>query len=70
MYLALLFSNLIASNADSLFVRGNYYFDNENDLIIKYLEKVYLESKNLWSNGTIAVKIIDEKVLQNNLYFI
>ena len=29
LYLALLFSNLIASNADSLFVRGNYYFDNE-----------------------------------------
>ena len=31
--------------------------------------KPNLESKNLWSNGTIAVKIIDEKVLQNNLYF-
>ena len=29
LYLALLFSNLIASNADSLFVRGNYYFDDE-----------------------------------------
>jgi tetratricopeptide (TPR) repeat protein len=29
LYLALLFSNLIASNADSLFVRGNYYFDEE-----------------------------------------
>ena len=26
-------------------------------------------SKNLWSNGTIAVKIIEEKVLQSNLYF-
>jgi tRNA U34 5-methylaminomethyl-2-thiouridine-forming methyltransferase MnmC len=31
--------------------------------------KPNLVSKNLWSNGTIAVKIIDEKVLQNNLYF-
>ena len=31
--------------------------------------KPNLESKNLWSNGTIAVKIIDEKVFQNNLYF-
>ncbi len=29
MFLALLFSNLIATNADSLFVRGNYYFDDE-----------------------------------------
>ena len=28
-----------------------------------------LISKNLWSNGTIAVKIIDEKVLESNLYF-
>ncbi len=26
-------------------------------------------SKNLWSNGTIAVKTINEKVLQSNLYF-
>ena len=25
-------------------------------------------SKNLWSNGTVAIKIIDEKNLQNNLY--
>ena len=31
--------------------------------------KPNLVSKNLWSNGTIAVKIINEKVLQNNLYF-
>ena len=31
--------------------------------------KPNLVSKNLWSNGTIAVKIIDEKILQNNLYF-
>ena len=31
--------------------------------------KPNLVSKNLWSNGTIAVKIIEEKVLQNNLYF-
>ena len=31
--------------------------------------KPNLESKNLWSNGTIAVKIIDKKVLHNNLYF-
>ena len=31
--------------------------------------KPNLVSKNLWSNGTIAVKLIDEKVLQNNLYF-
>ena len=31
--------------------------------------KPNLVSKNLWSNGTIAVKIIDEKVLQSNLYF-
>ncbi len=31
--------------------------------------KPNLDSKNLWSNGTIAVKIIEEKVLQNNLYF-
>ena len=31
--------------------------------------KPNLVSKNLWSNGTIAVKIIDKKVLQNNLYF-
>ena len=30
--------------------------------------KPNLVSKNLWSNGTIAVKIIDEKVLQNNFY--
>ena len=30
--------------------------------------KSNLISKNLWSNGTIAVKIIDKKVLQNNLY--
>ncbi len=28
-----------------------------------------LISKNLWSNGTIAIKIIDEKKVQNNLYF-
>ena len=26
-------------------------------------------SKNLWSNGTIAIKIVDEKEVQNNLYF-
>ena len=26
-------------------------------------------SKNLWSNGTIAIKIIDEEVLKSNLYF-
>ena len=31
--------------------------------------KPNLVSKNLWSSGTIAVKIIDEKVLQRNLYF-
>ncbi len=31
--------------------------------------KPNLVSKNLWSNGTIAVKIIDKKILQNNLYF-
>ena len=31
--------------------------------------KPNLVSKNLWSNGTIAVKIIDEKVLKSNLYF-
>ena len=28
-----------------------------------------LVSKNLWSNGTIAVKDIDEEVLKSNLYF-
>ena len=28
-----------------------------------------LVSKKLWSNGTIAIKKIDEKILQNNLYF-
>ena len=26
-------------------------------------------SKNFWSNGTIAIKIIDEENLQNDLYF-
>ena len=26
-------------------------------------------SKNLWSNGTIAIKFVDEKEVQNNLYF-
>ncbi len=31
--------------------------------------KPNLVSKNLWSNGTIAVKIIDKKTIQNNLYF-
>ena len=31
--------------------------------------KSNLISKNLWSNGTIAVKIIDKKAIQNNLYF-
>ena len=31
--------------------------------------KPNLVSKQLWSNGTIAVKLIDEKVLQSNLYF-
>ncbi len=31
--------------------------------------KPNLDSKKLWSNGTIAVKIIDTKVLQSNLYF-
>ena len=31
--------------------------------------KPNLVSKNLWSNGTIAVKIINEKVLRSNLYF-
>ncbi|MFL2880676.1 MAG: tRNA (5-methylaminomethyl-2-thiouridine)(34)-methyltransferase MnmD [Prochlorococcus marinus subsp. pastoris] len=31
--------------------------------------KPNLVSKNLWSNGTIAVKIIDKKAIQNNLYF-
>ena len=31
--------------------------------------KPNLISKNLWSNGTIAVKIIDKKAIQNNLYF-
>ena len=30
--------------------------------------KPNLVSKNLWSNGTIAVKIIDKKAIQNNLY--
>ena len=31
--------------------------------------KPNLVSKKLWSNGTIAVKIIDEEVLKSNLYF-
>ena len=31
--------------------------------------KPTLVSKNIWSNGTIAVKIIDKKAIQNNLYF-
>ena len=31
--------------------------------------KPNLISKNLWSNGTIAVKTIDKKAIQNNLYF-
>ena len=31
--------------------------------------KTNLVSKNLWSNGTIAVKIIDKKAIQNNSYF-
>ncbi|MDC3138124.1 MnmC family methyltransferase [Prochlorococcus sp. AH-716-I19] len=31
--------------------------------------KSNLISKNLWSNGTIAVKIIDKKAIKNNLYF-
>ena len=31
--------------------------------------KPNLISKNLWSNGTIAVKVIDKKAIQNNLYF-
>ena len=31
--------------------------------------KPNLISKNLWSNGTIAVKLIDKKAIQNNLYF-
>ncbi len=31
--------------------------------------KPNLISKNLWSNGTIAVKIIDKKAIHNNLYF-
>ena len=31
--------------------------------------KPNLISKNLWSNGTLAVKIIDKKAIQNNLYF-
>ena len=31
--------------------------------------KPNLVSKNLWSNGTIAVKIIDKKAIKNNLYF-
>ena len=31
--------------------------------------KPNLISKNLWSNGTIAVKIIDKKAIQDNLYF-
>jgi len=31
--------------------------------------KPNLVSKNSWSNGTIAIKIIDEKVLQSNSYF-
>ena len=28
-----------------------------------------LVSKNLWSNGTIAIKIIEEELIQSNLYF-
>ena len=31
--------------------------------------KPNLVSKNLYSNGTIAVKVIDKKAIQNNLYF-
>ena len=31
--------------------------------------KPNLISKNLWSNGTIAVKVIDKQAIQNNLYF-
>jgi len=31
--------------------------------------KPNLFDKNLWSNGTIAIKIIDEEVLKSNLYF-
>ena len=31
--------------------------------------KPNLISKNLWSNGTIAIKNFDNKKLQNNLYF-
>ena len=31
--------------------------------------KPNLVSKNIWSNGTIAIKIIDEKILQSNLLF-
>ena len=30
--------------------------------------KPNLVSKNLWSNGTIAVKIIDDKVLESNFF--
>ena len=34
-----------------------------------YNIKPTLNSKNLWSNGTVAIKIIDDKNLQNYLYF-
>ena len=34
-----------------------------------YNIKPNLVSKNLWSNGTIAIKLIDDQILQRNSYF-
>ena len=31
--------------------------------------KTNLNSKNIWSNGTVAIKMIDQEKLTNNLYF-
>ena len=31
--------------------------------------KPNINSRNLWSNGTMAIKTIDEKKIENNLYF-
>ena len=59
IYLALLVSNLFAGNADSLFVQGNYYFDDEK----------YVQAARTYERMLISVEHADLYYNLGNAYF-
>ena len=59
IYLALLVSNLIAANADSLFVQGNYYFDDEK----------YIQAARTYERMLISVEHADLYYNLGNAYY-